>query len=203
MVIGLTGKSCSGKNYVGDMLTQEGFLVWDADRMCHDGLIENKDAIISLFGEKAGTEKDGVFVPDRREIGRMVFADPAKRTALEGVLYPWLEKKVLQWKKANPDGVLFLNGALLYRAGFSRIGDCVIYVDADYEVRLGRAMKRDGVSREVFDLREKAQEDVDYRKVSYGLPLYIVANNEFNLENLRRQVFNICDRIGILKGNRD
>lgn len=203
MVIGLTGKSCSGKNCVGDILKDAGFLVWDADRMCHDGLIENKEAVFSLFGEKAGTEKDGVFVPDRREIGRVVFSDPAKRTALEGILYPWLLEKVLEWKASNPDGVLFLNGALLHRAGFQAIGDIVIYVDATYEVRLKRAMERDGVSREVFDLREKAQEDVDYRNVSYGLPLYVITNNESDIDNLHRQVFNICDRIGILKGNRD
>ena len=195
MVIGLTGKSCSGKNVVGQILSDAGCLVWDTDAMCHDGLILNKEAVISVFGEETGL--------DRKKIGKVVFSDPAKRKALEDILYPWLRRQVTEWKTANPEGVLFLNGALLYRAGFADLCDCVVYVDAPYEVRLRRAMERDGVTEEVFALREKSQQDVDFRTVDYGIPVHVVSNSDGDYDNLNRQVFNICDKIGIFQGNRN
>ena len=195
MVIGLTGKSCSGKNVVGHILSDAGCLVWDTDAMCHDGLILNKEAVISVFGEETGL--------DRKKIGKVVFSDPAKRKALEDILYPWLRRQVTEWKTANPEGVLFLNGALLYRAGFADLCDCVVYVDAPYEVRLRRAMERDGVTEEVFALREKSQQDVDFRTVDYGIPVHVVSNSDGDYDNLNRQVFNICDKIGIFQGNRN
>ena len=195
MVIGLTGKSCSGKNVVGQILSDAGYLVWDTDAMCHDGLILNKDAVISVFGEETGL--------DRKKIGKVVFSDPSKRKALEDILYPWLRRQVTGWKNSNPRGVLFLNGALLYRAGFADLCDCVVYVDAPYEVRLQRAMERDGVTEEVFALREKSQQDVDFRTVDYGIPVHVVSNCDGDFDNLNRQVFNICDKIGIFQGNRN
>ncbi len=201
MIVGLTGKSCSGKNFVGEILKSRGLLVWDTDAMCHDGLYLNIDAIISVFGPDVVIEEEGKKVVSRARIGKVVFSDPAKRKALEDILYPWLEEQVLQWRRENPDGVLVLNGALLYRSGIHRLCSCVIYVDATHEVRLSRALKRDGITEEAFERREDAQRDVDFRVVDYGIPVHVVVNNEFNVDKLNRQVFNICDNIGILKGN--
>ena len=194
MVIGLTGKSCSGKNYVGQILSDLGLEVWDTDRMCHDGLNENIRAIVSEFGEGVVQGE----IVSRPALGRLVFADPERRRALEIILYPWLRKKVEEWIAGNPDGILVLNGALLYRAGFCDLCECVIYVDASYETRLRRAMERDGLDEKAFMLREMSQQDVDFRDVTYPVTLYIVSNNGSNSEEVNRQIFDICDRLGVV-----
>ena len=188
MVIGLTGKSCSGKNEAGNILAQTGLEVWDLDRIAHRGLEENREAVEAVFG------------PDisRPAIGRIVFRDPEKRRQLEGILYPWLGKKISAWKDENPDGVLVINGALLHRAGFHLLCDCIIYVDAPFNVRLERALQRDGVTEEQFRLREGSQDDVDFRVVDYKVPVHVILNVDLNLDELRRQVLNICDKIGVL-----
>jgi len=188
MVIGLTGKSCSGKNEAGNILAQAGLEVWDLDRIAHRGLEENREAVEAVFG------------PDisRPAIGRIVFRDPEKRRQLEGILYPWLGKKISAWKDENPDGVLVINGALLHRAGFHLLCDCIIYVDAPFNVRLERALQRDGVTEEQFRLREDSQDDVDFRVVDYKVPVHVILNVDLNLDELRRQVLNICDKIGVL-----
>ena len=188
MIIGLVGKSCSGKNVVGDLLEKKGILVWDLDKMCHDGLEENAEAVVKAFGSTS-----------RKEIGKIVFSDPSKRVELEAILYPYLERKILAWKDSNPGKVLVINGALLYRAGFHRLCDAIIYVDASYEIRLSRAKERDNISDEAFLLREKSQADVDYRDVDYEVPVHVISNDEFNFDKLNRQVFIICDKLGILK----
>ena len=188
MVIGLTGKSCSGKNEAGNILARAGLEVWDLDRIAHRGLEENREAVEAVFG------------PDisRPAIGRIVFRDPEKRRQLEGILYPWLGKKISAWKDENPDGVLVINGALLHRAGFHLLCDCIIYVDAPFNVRLERALQRDGVTEEQFRLREGSQDDVDFRVVDYKVPVHVILNVDLNLDELRRQVLNICDKIGVL-----
>ncbi len=198
MIIGLVGKSCSGKNYVGEILREKGLLVWDTDELCHQGLYENMDAVIKAFGEEVIDRVDNQAIISRKAIGRIVFSNPPKLRELEGILYPWLKDRVLAWKAGNPDGVLVLNGALLYRGGFHLLCSCIIYVDASYEVRLQRAMRRDGVTREQFELREASQFDVDYRDVDYGVPVYPIANSEMKMEEVNRQVFYICDKLGIL-----
>ena len=194
MVIGLTGKSCSGKNYVGHVLEGIGLGVWDTDRMCHDGLNENIGAIVSEFGEGVvqGSEVS------RPALGKIVFSDSERRKALEDILYPWLRKKVEEWIAGNPDGILVLNGALLYRAGFCDLCECVIYVDASYETRLRRAMERDGLDEKAFMLREMSQQDVDFRDVTYPVTLYIVSNNSSNSEEVNRQIIDICDKLGLV-----
>ena len=198
MIIGLTGKSCSGKNYVGELLKARGLEVWDTDIMCHNGLNENIRAIVSEFGKEVLIERDGRMEVSRPALGKIVFSDPDKRRVLEGILYPWLRNLVLEWKAENPEGNLVLNGALLYRAGFCDLCSCIIYVDATYEVRLRRAMERDNLDEKTFILREKSQADVDFRDVDYTVPLYIVANNSSILEEVNRQVIDICDKLGIV-----
>ena len=195
MVIGLTGKSCSGKNYVGRVLEGIGLEVWDTDRMCHDGLNENIRAIVSEFGEGVvqGAEVS------RPALGKIVFSDPERRKALENILYPWLREKVEEWIKRSPEGILVLNGALLYRAGFCDLCECVIYVDASYETRLRRAIERDGLDEKTFMLREQSQQDVDFRDVTYPVTLYIVSNNDSNSGEVNRQIFDICDKLGITR----
>ena len=195
MVIGLTGKSCSGKNYVGRVLEGIGLEVWDTDKMCHDGLNENIRAIVSEFGEGVvqGAEVS------RPALGKIVFSDPERRKALENILYPWLREKVEEWIKRNPEGILVLNGALLYRAGLCELCNCVIYVDASYETRLRRAIERDGLDEKTFMLREQSQQDVDFRDVTYPVTLYIVSNNDSNSGEVNRQIFDICDKLGITR----
>lgn len=201
MIIGLVGKSCSGKNHVGKILEDMGFLVWDLDVMCHEGLIANVDAIISTFGPQVVSYPEGRIVVSRPEIGKVVFRDPSKRTALEDILYPWLKARILDWEATHPDQVLVINGALLYRSGFDALCSCVIYVEAEYGVRQKRAELRDSVPDSVFMLREDSQQDVDYRKVQYRAPVYVITNNQSDVAELNRQVFSLCDKIGIIKGN--
>lgn len=195
MIIGLTGKSCSGKNLVGEILREMGLEVWDLDLIAHDGLDANSDAVIKLFGSEVVHQVDGKPCFSRKAIADIIFSDPRMRTKLEAILYPWLKNLIVSWKNSHPDKDLVINGALLFRSGFHRLCDYVIYVDASYYVRQKRAQQRDGISEEVFKLRERSQEDVDFRCVDYDVPLGVVTNDESDMDKLRQQVFNIYNKL--------
>lgn len=204
MLIGLVGKSCSGKNYVGSLLEEMGLEVLDLDVLGHEGLDVNAGSIEQVFGHDVMSEEGGAMHVSRKALSKKVFDDPSKRKALEDILYPWMESRILEHETLCGGSVLVLNGALLHRAGMDRLCKAVIYVDAPYEVRLKRAFGRDGVSEEVFQKREAAQADVDFRDNAYVCPVFVVENG-FGVEKreLNRQIVAICDRIGItdIKGN--
>ena len=167
MLIGLAGKSCSGKNIVGELLSARNMEVMDLDRVAHTVLDSCAEEVSACFGPQTVLEDGHV---DRKALGKIVFSDPVKRSALESIVYGKLGeqiKEVLQ--KSERDVVI--NGALLYRSGFDAWCSCLVYVDASYEVRLARAKERDGVDGETFMLREASQDDVDYRKVDYRCPV--------------------------------
>ena len=201
MYIGLVGKSCSGKNYVGELFSKKGYQVLDLDELCHKAyeLAPIKSALKETFGPEV-LDKG---VVSRKALGKVVFDNPTMRTKLENILYSWLKKEIFSQAQGP---ITFLNGALLRRAGLEELCKLIIYVDAPYEDRLGRALARDGITKEAFEKREAAQQDVDYRNNEYKAPVVIITNdNNTKAPELVRQINNICDRIKTisLKENED
>lgn len=201
MFIGLVGKSCSGKNYVGEILQSKGYEVLDLDRLCHEGLNDkhNIQAIVKSFGSNV---LDGVFI-SRKALGKIIFDNPSKREDLEKILYPWLIEKIKSRADADK-AIVFLNGALLKRAGLDSYCRFIVYIDAPYEDRLERAIFRDGITKANFEKREEAQKDVDFRENEYKAQIFVINNNnETKKLELIRQINIICDRIETIfnKGN--
>jgi len=209
MLIGLVGKSCSGKNYVGEILKSMGYEVWDLDLLAHEGLDANMSSIKELFGGDVIIVDNGFPHVSRKALSKKVFREPRLRTALENILYPWLEEQIIAHEKdSSCNGVLFLNGALLRRAGMDKMCKAVIYVESPYEIRLNRALARDSLDKESFDLRETAQTDVDYKENPYACPVFVLQNHslqedELKKAELNRQIKGICDRIGITNNQRN
>ncbi len=203
MFIGLVGKSCSGKNYIGQIFQEKGYEVWDLDELCHQAL-ELEDVaqkVIQSFGSQV---LDGFFV-SRKALAKIIFENPSKRIDLENILYPWLVAQV-KAKAELDNSVIFLNGALLRRANLDSFCKFIVYVDAPYSNRLERAIDRDGITEHDFEKREAAQNDVDFRQNEYKAPILVINNNNKtkNLE-LIRQINMICDRIKMIsnKGNEE
>lgn len=162
MLIGLTGKSCSGKNYVSDYFSRKGFEVWDLDREAAKIRKQKHKEITAAFG-----------TTDSAKLRTIVFSDSEKLETLQNIIYPALIQKI---KNCKYD--LVINGATLKRADLDLLCSFIIYVDAPYEIRLKRAVKRDGITEAEFAKRENAQDDVDYRKVRYACPVYPIDTTE-------------------------
>ena len=85
MIIGLTGKSCSGKDYVSHMFGDE-FLVIDEDHLGHIALDVNKDKLVDAFGEDI--LRDGKV--DRKKINWGPLSSPIKRSWRNSTQFPIL-----------------------------------------------------------------------------------------------------------------
>ena len=93
VVVGLTGNIATGKSAVMAMAAENGAETIDADKVAHSILrsVVVKHDIRLLFG-------DGVFDKDgevnRPVLGKIVFSDPAKMRALEGITHPAVRREI-------------------------------------------------------------------------------------------------------------
>ncbi len=193
MVIGLTGRYCSGKGTAARELAALGCRVVDADDLSHDVLSEKAALVIGAFGPSIRAADGGV---DRRALGRIVFVDPAARTRLEGILYPEITQRIRRFIAEGGDVVI--NAPLLQRAGLETLCDALVFVRAPALVRLVRAMRRDHLPLREAWPRINAQKDVKPRAKPQcngpGVDTYSVPNWG-SVRSLRRRVRRIFVRV--------
>lgn len=192
MVIGLTGKSASGKDTVARILAELGFVIVDEDALGHDALIEKKDMIAAEFGPSV--LKDGEI--DRKELSKIVFSDESSLERLEAISHPFMvnrTKEIIEEAKKEKKSVV-INAAILNRLHLDEVSDQVIYVHSPYQMRLERAMRRDNISAEAFERRSSAQSDITPYNIKKGVPVVMIMNLSDEKE-LYRQVHVYYDNI--------
>jgi dephospho-CoA kinase len=159
-VIGLIGAIGAGKSTAARCLAARGGHVIDADVLGHEALRQPEivAALVKLWGDSI-RKPDGSL--DRREIGRIVFADPAQRNALERAVFPYIGDRTRQEisaAQANPAvAFVVLDAAVLLEAGWGEMVDRLVFVDAPRDVRIARLATRSGWSEAELTARESAQ----------------------------------------------
>ena len=148
--IGITGGISTGKSTFCDCLCEivPAAKFFDADLAARllPELPEVKQEILGQFG-------GGVFSPDgdlnRTKLRAIVFADAAKRRALEQILHPRIRR---QWmaeakKHRNSPDFFFADIPLLYETGGETLCERVVVVACSRNVQLDRLAKRKSLKR--------------------------------------------------------
>ncbi|HEX8558688.1 MAG TPA: dephospho-CoA kinase [Pyrinomonadaceae bacterium] len=159
--VGLTGSIAVGKSFVSGLLAEMGCRVVDADalarRVVEPGA-EGLRRVVGAFGEGV-LRPDGTL--DRAGLGRVVFADEAKRRLLNSILHPLIiaEQDALlrRWEAEDPRGVGVVDAALMIESGGHTRFDKLVVVHCRPEAQLERLMRRDGLAREEAERRVAAQ----------------------------------------------
>jgi dephospho-CoA kinase len=96
MRLALTGGVACGKSTAAEFLKEAGCAVLSTDALAHRVLVEPAFAeqVAARFG--AGV-LNAAGNPDRAAIGKIVFADPAARAWLEGLLHPEVNRRWRLW----------------------------------------------------------------------------------------------------------
>jgi len=166
-VIGLTGGIGTGKSVVAGILSEQGALILDADRLGHEVYLPDRpayDDIVEEFGREVIAE-DGTI--DRKKLGPIVFADPAKLARLNAITHPRM-KQMMRERLAEAEGagtrVAVLEAALLFDAGWDDLTDEVWVTVVDAETAARRASERSGIPiGRVLERIQKAQMASDER----------------------------------------
>jgi dephospho-CoA kinase len=144
--VGLTGGLGSGKSTALAALARLGAATLSTDAVVHE-LYESRevlDAVTDRWGPDV-VGPDGV--ADRAAIARHVFAAPAEREWLEGLLWPLVGQRVWSFRTeqeaADPaPKAAVVETPLLFEAGMHEMYDATIAVVADEDVRRARAAAR-------------------------------------------------------------
>ena len=193
MIIGLTGKSCSGKDSFASQMDDKRFQIIDEDKIGHIALENKKEELVSAFGKDILTENGNI---DRKKLCPIVFSSPEKLSLLNSIVHPWMVQYTLELcKRIEKEGKIpVINAAILEEMGFTPYCDQIILVLSSFEHRLNRAMKRDMVSKEAFSRRAESQKDIGSTLFGSGKKI-ITIFNDGSEEQLSRQVKYYCDTI--------
>jgi len=186
LILGLVGGIGSGKTVVANILRDFGAIVLDADRAGHAVLRDL--GIIAAVRQRWGERViDATGQVSRREVAKIVFAagNEAERKFLEALTHPrikqLLEQELDHLRSSAPQPpVVVIDAALLFEAGWDKLCDKIMYVDAPRDLRLERAVSR-GWSAEQFSAREAAQLPL----VEKASRSQIIVRNARTLENIR------------------
>ena len=150
LLVGLTGSIATGKSTVSRMFAHLGARVIDADLLAREVVMPGQPPYLKIVEEfGAGVvQEDGSL--DRKALGAIVFADPARRKRLEEITHPAIgtrQQRILSVLDAEAfEGAVIWDAALLLESGGAARMDRVVVVYADPEIERQRLMERDGVN---------------------------------------------------------
>jgi dephospho-CoA kinase len=190
-VVGLTGGIGSGKSAAADEFARLGATVVDTDAIAHELTRAGGAAIPGIreiFGDDA-IDADGAM--DRKKVRGRVFADPAAKARLEGLLHPMIRAESQRRVEAAGGAYALLVVPLLVESGTyrSRV-QRVVVVDCAEELQVSRVRARSS-------LTEDEVRRIMATQVSRAQRLAAaddVINNSDTLAALHQQVCALHDR---------
>jgi dephospho-CoA kinase len=191
MLIGITGKSCVGKNFIASILESRGLPVIDVDKLGHQVLETEKEAILAQFGSDLKKDDGSI---NRRLLGKRTFGNPEKLAALEAIVHPAANRLTEEWIK-NQNRTCVINAALLHRCSvFGRL-DRIILVTAPLLTRILRARRRDKLSWKQILRRFSSQKNFNSQYLAKKAEIYRVDNPGLSgSRNLRKKLERRIDK---------
>lgn len=175
MLIGICGKSGSGKSYLAKQIIDfynENAIHCDIDKIGHKTHSDpvTKKRLIDCFGEQI-LDKDNII--DRKKLSEIVFNSKERMKELEDITWKFMEDEIDNIINKNKDKIIILDWALLPNTKYFNLCFKKILLDIPYNTRKERVILRDIISEERFNLREKASPCYDKNKFDI-----VLENNE-------------------------
>ncbi|MDR0574125.1 MAG: dephospho-CoA kinase [Tannerella sp.] len=143
--IGITGGIGSGKSVVSSLFTLAGIPVYMADD--ESKRLANTSPVIRK--ELKNLSGDDLYVEDRldrKKLASLIFSDEVLLKKVNGIIHPVVGEDFKEWAAKQTSTCCAMESAILYESGLDKEMDVVLMVYAPVELRLTRAMLRDGAS---------------------------------------------------------
>ena len=187
--VGLTGGIGSGKSKVAEFLRDREVAIYDSDSRAKELMMSNealREALIAEFGQECYTA-DGI---NRAWLAQRVFNNEAELARLNAIVHPAVMRDFAEWAEAQEGNYVVLESAILLEAGLESHVDVVVAVMAPKELRLERAMLRDGAKREQIEERMRNQMSDEERtdRAKYAIVNIDLEELEEDVEQLHRRL---------------
>jgi len=187
--IGILGGVASGKSLVARQFAEMGAGMLDADRAAHHVLDdpEVRVALRQRWGQSVFCRNGQV---DREKVAEIVFAPSPEGTIarqfLEGLTHPRIAQRLAADRKeleARKYRAAVLDAPLLLEAGWDKLCNSLVFVDALRELRITRAAARGWTEQDVAR-REAAQMPLEAKRARAD----VIIDNSGTPQQTRAQV---------------
>jgi dephospho-CoA kinase len=170
---------------VARLLGGLGAVVIDADVLAREVVEPGTPGLAAVLAEFG----PGVLGPDgaldRPRLGALVFADPARRAALEAIVHPLVRRRAAELETAAAADALVVHDIpLLAETGQAGSFDAILVVDVPPEVQVARLVHDRGWSADEAAARIAAQAT---RQDRLAVATHVI-DNTGTLEDLRQRV---------------
>lgn len=190
-IIGIIGKSGSGKTTVSRILEECGAHVINCDLIARE-IVEPGSAALRQIEETFGTkylQPDGSL--NRKKLGKLVFQEPEALKKLNAVTHPQIEKQVLKRIESIRDGIILLDAPVLLETELKKLVSDIILVTSTHNKLIERLKKRDSLKAADAENRLNAQRTDAYFKKYAGM----VLENSGSLAELRKKTKSIYETL--------
>lgn len=180
-VIGVTGKSGSGKSSFASLLAQKlnGIYV-DMDKVCHQALLD--PSIFHTLHSKFGNGilgDDGQI--DRKKLGNIAFSHEEDMQVVTNLTYGYIDKK-LEPLLEQTTSTIILDAILLPQTHYWDICTSKVLVLSDEAKRKMKVIERDHISEEYFAKRDATS--IDYSPYHFDYVLF----NDYTQEGMKHML---------------
>lgn len=177
--IGITGNIGGGKTTVSKIFELLGIPVLYADDAAKNVMMNDPELIEGIKKEfgAASYFEDGSL--NRKHIAAIVFNDEKQLTKLNSLVHPAVFREFDNWALQIKDAPYVMKeAALLFESDSYKMCDKTIMVTAPLELRIGRVMQRDGMTREEI-LSRNARQFSEEKKIA--LADFVIRNDDTEL----------------------
>jgi dephospho-CoA kinase len=143
--IALTGGIASGKSTVAGLFAVLGVPVIDTDQIAREVVEPGTPGLAAVTARFGAGVLDAAGRLDRAGLRRIVFADPAARRDLEGLLHPLIRARTGEHSRAMGGEYQLIVVPLLIETGTADAYDRVLVVDCEPQTQLERLVLRDRI----------------------------------------------------------
>lgn len=192
--VAITGGIGSGKTFVCQIFKTLGVPVYYADEKAKY-LMNNNANVINEIKMLFGAD---IYNPDldRKRLSSIVFNNKDMLDALNNIVHPAVRLDFMVWANAQNTSYVIEESAIIFESNHADMFDKIITVTADEEIRIERAMKRDGTDRKTVLDRINNQISDTYKANHSD---FVIINNENDIEasflNLIPQIFAIHTKL--------
>ena len=187
-LIGITGKTGTGKSTIATILAQKlGGQYVDIDKIGHqatsDPIITKK--LCDIFGNEL-LDANGTI--NRKKLGNIVFGNTNKMQILTDITWEYMEHK-LDYILLQKQQLFIFDWALLPKVKYWDMCNMKIFVTSDDIVRKKRILERDHISPEYLEKREASA--LNYTHLTFDY----IFDNDYTVETMHSFVETIYKKI--------
>lgn len=193
MLVGITGRSGSGKSVASRAFEKFGFHVIDLDKLSRETSAPNTPCVKEIadcFGKE-------ILLPDgslnRRALGETVFRSDEKLKLLNAITHKYI-LEAMNGKIEKIKGDILIDAPLLFEANLDKICDYTVGITSECSVQIARICKRDGISEETAAARLDRQHGNDYFEQNCTFVIENNGSEEELAEKVRELIGNIRGR---------